>query len=214
MRFRCFVAALIACSLGVVAGCPSGTDLGAGSGDNVIPDVPVPNDNVIPDVPAPDENVIPDAPAPDDHVVPAAPVPDQLTGQWNTILTYVPAYYTGYVPTADFTGSIGVYYYFWPDGQYEYDLNSALASGFCIRTTRWKELGTVSIAGSDFTFSPTRAINSIMDSCGESAYVDPAPAETVTLTVTPEQDQTGWPLLRLILPSGEELLLEKCRDCQ
>ena len=29
-----------------------------------------------------------------------------------------------------------------------------------------------------------------------------------------ECDAAGWPMLRLRLPSGEELLLEKCRDCE
>lgn len=27
-----------------------------------------------------------------------------------------------------------------------------------------------------------------------------------------QQDAAGWPMLRLRLPSGQELLLEKCRD--
>lgn len=51
------------------------------------------------------------------------------------------------------------------------------------------------------------------DSCGDFVLDDNAPTVAVTLTVTPEHDATGWPMLRLRLSSGEELLLEKCRNC-
>lgn len=144
------------------------------------------------------------------------PVPDELTGEWQTILTYVPGYWEGLVPTTDFNGSLGIFFYFWGDGGYQFNLNSALTyfNGNCFRTTRWEELGTVSIAGSDFTFTATQATYSVLDSCGESTFINADPGEPATLSLTPEQDETGWPLLRLSLPSGEELLLEKCRDCE
>jgi len=32
--------------------------------------------------------------------------------------------------------------------------------------------------------------------------------------MTHEQDQTGWPLLRLRVAGGDDLVLEKCRDCR
>lgn len=149
-----------------------------------------------------------------DPAFPGTPVPDGLIGKWRTVLTYVPGYYTGDVPLMDFTGSLGVYYYFGADGQYRYDLDSAVASGFCIRTTSWSEWGTLGIAGADVTLTPARATNVITDRCGESVLDDNAPTAAATLRFTREQDPSGWPMLRLRLPSGEELLLEKCRDCE
>lgn len=147
---------------------------------------------------------------------PGTSVPDDLTGQWQTILTYVPAYWAGFVPTADFTGSLGVFFTFWPDGRYTFDLNTALTyfGGNCFRTTKWSESGSVSVAGSAVTFEAGRAFNSVTDSCGQSKLDEVDPGDPATLTVTHEQDPTGWPLLRVRLPSGEELLLEKCRDCE
>jgi hypothetical protein len=189
MAIQRLTAVLVVGSLGLLTGCPLVTDPEDGPRNT---------------------------PGPGDKTNPGTPVPAELTGSWRTILTYVPGYYTGVVPVDNFTGSLGISYYFSPDGQYEYNLDSAMAyfNGLCFRTTGWTESGSLRIDGSGFTLKPTRAINSIWDTCGESAYIDPAPAETVTLTVTRDQDQTGWPMLRLRLPSGEELLLEKCRDCK
>lgn len=143
------------------------------------------------------------------------PLPDELVGQWQTVLTYVPAYWEGVIPTADFNGSLGIFFYFWPDGRYQLDLNSALTyfGGNCFRTTRRIELGSVSMAGSVLTFHAARATSSILDSCGETKLEEVDPGDPGTISVTHEQDPAGWPLLRLSLPSGEDLLLEKCRDC-
>jgi hypothetical protein len=144
------------------------------------------------------------------------PVPDEITGKWQTILTYVPAYWEGIIPTADFNGSLGVFFYFWPDGRYQFDLDSAVTyfGGNCFRTTSWSESGTVRIEGEAFTFQPARATYSVLDSCGESTFINADPGDAATLTVTPEYDGTGWPMLRLRYPSGDDLLVERCRDCE
>jgi len=149
----------------------------------------------------------------------AAPsTPEELRGQWQTFLNSSPTYYPydGAPPPAVTGGAtLGVFYFFWPDGRYEHVWNLAMSyfDGACFYTARWRELGTVRIAGPRFTFTPTQASHSVLDSCGASSYVNPAPARIVNLDVSREQDQTGWPFLRLGLPTGEELLLEKCRDC-
>lgn len=69
------------------------------------------------------------------------------------------------------------------------------------------------MAGADVALNPVRDTNVMTDSCGDFVLDDNAPTVAVTLTVTPEHDATGWPMLRLRLSSGEELLLEKCRNC-
>jgi len=144
-------------------------------------------------------------------------LPDNLVGQWKTTLTYIPADYTGIVPTStsDFIGSLGITLFFQSNGRYQFDLRTAASyfGGNCFRTTQWSETGGASIAGADLTFTSTHATNLIMDSCGAARYVDPAPTGTATYTMTREQDPTGWPLLRLRMPGGEDLVLERCRDC-
>lgn len=145
-----------------------------------------------------------------------SPVPEELTGQWQTILAYVPANYESILPVRDFLGSYGVFYYFTADGQYQIDLR-AMASYFdfmCYFNDHRREWGTVEIVGADYTFHPVRAFESDLDSCGDSAFIDPAPIQARTLTLIPEVDATGWPLLRLIFLDGEELVLERCRDCE
>lgn len=147
----------------------------------------------------------------------ATGLPSELQGQWRATMTYVPAYWTGLVPTADFTGSLGVSLYLSADARYEFHLSSALTyfNGNCFRTTRWKAIGTVSVSGSDVTFTATPpAFSSVMDSCGQSSVSTPDPGPPETLRITQERDNTDWPMLRVALPSGEDLLLEKCRDCR
>ena len=198
MNSQRFFAAFAICSLAALTGCPLGTNIQEG-----------PNGN---DTPGMGEKIMP---APGNNVIPATPVASELQGQWSAVLTYVPGFYLGrYIPVGDFTGSIGVSYYFGADGQYQYDLNTAKAGGFCIRTTGWTEWGTMSVAGADVSLSPVRATHVVTDSCGDFELDDNAPTAASTITVTPDQDAAGWPMLRLRLPSGEELLLEKCRDCQ
>lgn len=221
MRLRRFVTTLAACSLGALAGCPLATDFGAEPDDSANRR---PGDNSNPgtrndDYPGSDGGANPgtgDEPnsGSGNQDTPATPVPAELTGTWKTILTYVPGFYLGpYIPVGNFTGSLGVSYYFGTDGQYQYDLNSAEANGFCFRTTSWTEWGMLAAAGSQVTLKPARATNVITDTCGESVLDDNAPTTGSTLAFTPEQDATGWPMLRLRLPSGEDLLLERCRDC-
>ena len=142
-------------------------------------------------------------------------VPADLIGQWRTILTYVPGFYTGIVPNSDTISSLGITLKFPPGGGYGFELSTATTyfGGNCFRTTDWNEIGVVSIAGSEITFRSTHAINSILDSCGKAQYIDPAPTSSATYTMTREQDATGWPMLRLRLPNGEEIVLERCRNC-
>jgi hypothetical protein len=158
-----------------------------------------------------------EAGTPGDTPPPAAggALPDNLVGTWKTTLGYVPGYYTGIVPNDDFIGSLGISLYFRSNGSYQFDLSSAASyfGGNCFRTTQWSETGSAALAGADLTFTSTHASNFIMDSCGAAKIVDPAPTGTATYTVTRTQDATGWPVLRLRRPGGEDLVLERCRDC-
>lgn len=145
-----------------------------------------------------------------------ASVPEALRGQWETVLTYVPPFYGGPVgntPQGD--GSIGITFYFAPDGRYQHvwDLAQAYFGGNCFRTAHWEEAGTVSGAGVEFTFTPGRAVYSVLDSCGQSQYLDPAPVLPASHSLSIERDAAGWPHLRMSFPTGE-LVLEKCRRCQ
>src|SRR5688572_22920870 len=75
----------------------------------------------------------------------ATSVPENLHGQWETILTYVPPFYSGpYGNTPQGDGSIGITFYFWPDGRYQHVWNLAQAyfGGNCFRTAHWEEVGT------------------------------------------------------------------------
>lgn len=146
----------------------------------------------------------------------AASIPQELHGQWETVLAYVPPFYSGpfgSVPQGD--GSLGIAFYFWPDGRYQHAWNLAQAyfGGNCFRTASWDEFGTVSEAGGAWMFTPGKAVYSQMDSCGEFKYLDPAPVAPASHTLTLERDNTGWPYLRVSFPTGD-LLLEKCRRCQ
>ena len=151
---------------------------------------------------------------PGNNIPAGTPIPAELTGVWRAILTYVPGYYTGQIPVNDFSGSLGVNFYFGADGQYEHVLNSLTMGSICIRTTQWRESGTLTLAGTALTLHPAQATNSVTDNCGPNKYAEPAQANTTTLTVTPEQDPNGWPMLRVVLPSGDVVLMEKGRDCQ
>jgi len=147
----------------------------------------------------------------------ATALPGELVGEWQAVLTYLPGYWEGAIPVGDFSGSLGVFVYLWPEGRYEYALNSALAyfGGNCFRTTSRTEYGAVvGVQGAAVTFRATHILDSVLDSCGQSRFDQLDPGAPATFVMTPEQDPTGWPLLRLGLPSGEEVLLEKCRqDC-
>lgn len=224
MRLARFVASLSVCSFGALAGCPLGSDLEAGPEDNVPrgsgnrvtadsgDDVaPARGDGV---KPGGQDNETPDTPTRDRPN--ATLVPDDLAGAWRTVLTYVPAYYTWIIDPGDFTGSIGATYYFGADGQYHYDLNIAKTSfgGLCFRSSSWTEWGTLSVAGSQIALKAGRATNVVSDSCGEWVLDDNAPTADSTLGFTVEQDAAGWPMLRLRFPSGEEVVLERCRDCE
>jgi len=110
---------------------------------------------------------------------------------------------------------IGIAFYFWPDGRYEqaWNLAQAYFGGNCLRTAHWKEVGTVSAAGSEFTFIPGKATYWALDSCGQNQYLDPAPVTATNHSLTLDRDNSGWPVLRMSFPSGE-LVLEKCKRCQ
>jgi hypothetical protein len=157
-----------------------------------------------------DTNQTLDTPPPAGDALPAA-----LAGAWNTTLTYVPAYYTGIVHTSDFIGSIGIALTLQANGAYQFDLRSASTyfNGLCFRTTHWSETGAVALAQTAITFTSAHASDIVTDTCGASRYIDPAATGTATYQLTREEDQAGWPRLRLRLPNGEELALERCRDC-
>jgi hypothetical protein len=154
----------------------------------------------------------PSTPAP----TPATQIPEALRGQWEAILTYVPPYYVSpYGTVQEGDGSLGVSFFFYPDGRYQHAWNSLQTyfGGNCIRTGQWQEVGTLSNVGADFTFTPGRASYLQTDTCGQFKVVDPAPVSPGTHTLTLDHDDTGWPLLRVSFPTGE-LVLEKCRHCQ
>ena len=138
-----------------------------------------------------------------------------LTGQWETILTYVPPFYSGPygdVPNGD--GAIGITLVLTADGRYRHvwNLTSAYFGGNCFRTGGWDEFGTVSGTGPDFTFNPTKASYIQTDTCGQNKFLDPAPVAPASHTLKIEQDNAGWPLLRITFPTGD-IVLEKCRHC-
>jgi hypothetical protein len=146
----------------------------------------------------------------------ATSIPADLAGQWETTLSYVPPFYSGPygdIPAGD--GSIGISFTFSADGGYHHvrTLATAYFGGNCFRTSQWDEAGTVSGAGTEFTFNPGKATYMVTDSCGQNQYVDPAPVTAATHSLTLDRDSLGWPLLRMSFPSGE-LVLEKCRHCQ
>jgi len=64
----------------------------------------------------------------------------------------------------------------------------------------------------DFTFNPTKASYIQTDTCGQNKFLDPAPVAPASHTLNIEHDSTGWPLLRVTLPTGD-IVLEKCRHC-
>ena len=138
-------------------------------------------------------------------------LPDDVAGKWQTTLTYVPGYYTGIVGNADFIGSLGIILYFQSNGSYQFDLQTASTyyNGNCFRTTQWSEVGKASLAGADLTFTSTHATNMVTDSCGKFQYVDPAPTGTATYTMSREQDQAGRAVLRLRMPNGDDLVLQR-----
>jgi hypothetical protein len=195
MKTQRIAVAMVVCGAAFMAGCPFGADPLVGIGDPAAPGTPV---------------------TPGTPGTPGTSIPKELVGKWQSILAYVPANYQGLLPIRDFIGSYGIFYYFTADGQYQVDLR-ALANYYdfaCYANDHRREWGTVEIAGVDYTFRPTHAFESNFDSCGESEYLDPAPTQVQTVKLMREVDAAGWPYLRLIFPDGEELLLEKCRDCE
>ena len=163
-------------------------------------------------LPDPQNEGTPQTPAPPG----TATLPEAFRGQWEAILTYVPPFYSGpYGDIPEGDGSIGISFYFWPDGRYQYNWNlmRAYFGGNCFQTGQWQENGTVGGAGSEFTFTPGHASYIGSDTCGQFRVLDPAPVAPATHTMTIEHDAAGWPHLRMSFPTGE-LLLEKCRRCQ
>ena len=124
---------------------------------------------------------------------PATSIPENLGGQWETILTYVPPFYSGpYGDGPPGDGSLGITFYFWPDGRYQHIWTRASAyfGGNCFRTGPWEEFGTVSGAGSEFTFSPGKAPYYQTDTCGQSKVLDPAPVTAASHTLTLDRDSS------------------------
>jgi len=148
--------------------------------------------------------------------VPAQPasIPEPLTGQWETILTYVPPFYSGPYGLPDGDGALGITLVLTADGRYRHvwNLTSAYFGGNCFRTGGWDEFGTLSGTGADFTFNPTKASYIQTDTCGQNKFLDPAPVAPASHTLKLEHDNDGWPLLRITFPTGD-IVLEKCRHC-
>lgn len=69
------------------------------------------------------------------------------------------------------------------------------------------------IAGSSFSFYPSSASLSTGGNCAGAIDNRSARGMPFTLNITQDQDEEGWPYLRLGLPSGD-LVLEKCRTCK
>jgi len=159
-------------------------------------------------------------PAPADPTAGAAPpqgvaIPEELQGRWDATLTYVPPNFISQFGTVSGNdGSLGIAFFFHPDGRYEHTWNvlQVYFGGNCIRTGEWQENGTLSSVGAEFTFNPGRATYLQTDTCGQFKYLDPAPVSPANHALTLDRDATGWPLLRVSYPSGE-LVLEKCRKC-
>jgi len=146
---------------------------------------------------------------------PSAVIPEELRGRWDATLTYVPPNFISQFGTVSGNdGSLGVAFFFHPDGRYEHkwDLLQVYFGGNCIRTGAWQENGTLASAGAEFTFNPGRATYLQTDTCGQFKYLDPAPVAPGNHALTLDRDATGWPLLRVSYPTGE-LVLEKCRQC-
>jgi len=142
-------------------------------------------------------------------------IPEELRGRWDATLTYVPPNFISQFGTvAGNDGSLGVAFFFHPDGRYEHTWNvlQVYFGGNCIRTGEWQENGTLTSAGAEFTFNPGRATYLQTDTCGQFKYLDPAPVTPGNHALTLDRDATGWPLLRVSYPTGE-LVLEKCRRC-
>ena len=112
-----------------------------------------------------------DAPVAEDPQAQPASIPAPLAGQWETILTYVPPFYSGPyggVPNGD--GALGITLVLTADGRYRHvwNLTSAYFGGNCFRTGGWDEFGTLSGTGADFTFNPTKASYIQTDTCGQN----------------------------------------------
>jgi len=146
---------------------------------------------------------------------PGMVIPEELRGRWDTTQTYVPPNFISQFGTVSGNdGSLAAAFFFHPDGRYEHkwDVLQVYFGGNCIRTGAWQENGTLTSEGAEYTFTPGRATYLQTDTCGQFKYLDPAPVEPGTHTLTLDRDATGWPLLRVGYPTGE-LVLEKCRQC-
>jgi hypothetical protein len=150
-----------------------------------------------------------------DQQPPGVAIPEELRGRWDAILTFVPPNFVSeFGMVAGNDGSLGIAFFFHPDGRYEHAWNvlQVYFGGNCIRTAEWQENGTLTRAGAEFTFNPGRATYLQTDTCGQFKYLDPAPVAPANHALTLDRDANGWPLLRVTYPAGE-LVLEKCRQC-
>lgn len=144
-----------------------------------------------------------------------------MQGQWQTSIagpSGLPDYLGGAVNIPDnletHGSDLGIGFCFFPDGRYQHAWMYSMRYLYsCIRVLKWYEEGAVNIQGSSYTFRPAKATFSSADSCTGTTSEERAYANTVTVNITPEQDHTGWPVLRFGYASGD-LLLEKCRTCK
>jgi hypothetical protein len=123
--------------------------------------------------------------------------------QWEAILTYVPPFYSGpygSIPEGD--GSIGIAFYFGPDGGYRHDWNLARAyfGGNCFQTAQWQESARrrrgprLHLHARPCELPELRLVRS------SSSTSTPCRSIPANHTLTLDQDATGWPLLRIGFP--------------
>lgn len=151
-----------------------------------------------------------------------SPVPAEMQGQWQTNIAGPPDL-SGFLDPGivdpppygqNARTDLGIGFYFFPNGRYQRVLIYKISYLYtCILVQQWYEEGAVRIEGSSFSFYPSKATLSKGGNCAGTISNSPVQGQPFTLTITPDQDQTGWPLLHLGYPGGD-LLLEKCRDCK
>lgn len=152
---------------------------------------------------------------------PSGDMPEEWVGQWQGAISgtpFIPVLTP--TPAPDLTSIessvLGYAWAFGPDGEYEHvwQLSADYSFGACIVRLFWQEQGTATLSGTTLTLSPKSSKYIALDSCQpELAYDGPGGAKRQTFTATLESDEFGDPVLRLVYPDGNDLLLEKCESC-
>jgi hypothetical protein len=152
---------------------------------------------------------------------PRGEMPDDWVGQWQGAISgspFLPNRLPGPAPDLTSLGSsvLGYAWAFGPEGEYEHvwRLDADYSFGACIVRLFWQEEGTATLSGTTLTLNPQSSKYIALDSCQpELAYDGPGGAKQQTFTATLESDEFGDPVLRLVYPDGNDLVLEKCESC-